>query len=324
MANLGLVTLGSLRLQSQEKADMVNSQFLTTTEWNINITNSYKELYDLLISAYGNDYYVASPYAFVTSGTSNLYPLPDGVTTIDALTGLTAAPFYKLLGVDFMINNTTGPNQWATIRRFEFTERNKFWLANQYGVYGLTNLKYKVVGSNLWLTPVPVPSQTLQIWYIPAPANLQATIVCGITANSAVVTTPDTSQLSVGMTVNGGILPANATIMSISTNASFTISSVCSATASNQIVSAWIDIATINGISGWEEYITVDCAIKARIKEESDISDLRNQKNEMKARIDQLAEARDASLPSRVSDTQSIDNDCWGGGNGGYGGGMGW
>lgn len=321
MANLGLVTLGSLRLQSQQKADMVNSQFLTTQEWNINLTNSYKELYDLLISSYGNDYYVASPYAFVTSGTSNLYPLPDGVTTVDSITGLTAAPFYKLLGVDFMINGTTGPNQWATIRRFEFTERNKYWMANQYGVYGLTNLRYKVVGSNLWLTPVPVPSQTLQIWYIPAPSNLQATLVCGTTASSAVVTTTDTSQLSVGMTVYGSYIPANATIVSISTNVSFTISSACQATASNQIVYAWIDTATINGISGWEEYITVDCAIKARIKEESDISALLNQKNEMKARIDQLAESRDASLPSRVSDSQSIDSsyDFGGGGYGGFG-----
>lgn len=317
MANLGLVTLGSLRLQAQQKADMVNSQFLTTPEWNINITNSRKELYDLLISAYGNQYSVAAPYAFTTTGNTNLYALPDGLTTVDAVTGLTAAPFYKLIGVD--LRTVANPNQWITLKRFEFTERNKYSVSNQYSYYGITTLQYQIVGSNLWLTPVPVSGQTLQMWYIPEPSNLQATIIGAITSSSAVITTPDTSQLSVGMTVYGTNIPTNATISSIVTNTSITISSACQTTASNQLISAWIDTTTVDGISGWEEYIILDAAIKARIKEESDIQALMIQKASMLDRINQLSESRDASLPSRVSDTQSIDYSYMPGGAFGYG-----
>lgn len=315
MANLGLVTLGSLRLQSQQKADMVGSNFITTQEWNINITNSYKELYDLLITAYGNEYYVAAPYAFATTGTSYLYALPDGVSTVDSITGLVAAPFYKIIGLDRQIN-TNPVSNWETVRKFEFTERNKFWLLNPYSYYNANILRYRLVGNNIWITPIPIPSQTLQLWYIPQPSNLEATIVGAITSASAVITATDTSQLSVGMTVYGTNIPTNATISSISTNVSITISSNCSVTASNQVISAWIDTTTIQGISGWEEYVIVDAAIKAKIKEESDISGLMMQKEGMLSRINQVAENRDASMPSRVSDTQSVDYTYWGNGSG--------
>jgi len=47
------------------------------------------------------------------------------------------------------------------------------------------------------------------------------------------------------------------------------------------------DADTIDGISGWEEYIIVDCAIKAYIKEESNPVQLEQRKAELIDRIDQ-------------------------------------
>src|SRR5882672_837990 len=123
MANTGLVPLGSLRIQAQQRADMVNSQFLTTPEWNQLLTSSYKELYDLLITAYGEEYFLASPYRFQTSSSTQLYPLPDGLTTIDSESSQVAVPFYKMSGLDLKV--TGSPDSWVTLRKFEFTERNK-------------------------------------------------------------------------------------------------------------------------------------------------------------------------------------------------------
>lgn len=315
MGNTGLVTLGSIRLQSQQRANMENSTFVTTTEWNQYISNSYKELYDLLITAYGNEYYVASPYAFTTSNSTNLYPLPNGTSTVDAVTSLVAVPFYKMIGLDLRV--TSSPSSWISVRKFEFTERNKYWLANQYSYYGITNLRYRIVGSNLWLNPVPVSNQTMQLWYIPEPTNLQVTIVAGTTNSSTTVTVADTTQLSVGMTVYGTNIPTGATISSITLNTSMVISVAATATASNQLLIAWIDTTTFDGISGWEEYVVIDAAIKALIKEESDIQGLVLQKEAMLQRINEVAESRDAGIPSRVTDTQSID---YGDGCNGYGG----
>lgn len=328
MANTGLAQLGSLRLQAQQRSDKVNSNFVTVPEWNQYITSSYKELYDLLITNYGDEYIVAPPYVFQTSGNSQLYNLPDGLTTIDFVSGLPAAAFYKLIGMDLQV--TSSPDSWVTLRKFEFTERNKYWLANQYAIYGIITLRYRIVGGKLWLTPVPVPVQTLQMWYVPKPTNLQATIACGTTITSPVITTADTSQLAVGMSVADLILaqgatpvvPVGSTILSIVPSTSFTISANCTATTTNYLLAAWSDVTTLDGISGWEEYVVIDAAIKSNLKEETDITGLMAEKAAMMQRIIDSSSNRDASLPSRVTDTQSIDlgwpgDGSWGGGWGG-------
>lgn len=60
---------------------------------------------------------------------------------------------------------------------------------------------------------------------------------------------------------------------------------------------------TVDGVNGWEEYIVVDAAIKCLQKEESDISALVMQKNELIKRIQTMAANRDAGSPERITDT---------------------
>lgn len=99
MSTSSQASLGALRLQAQQRTGMENNNAITTSEWNQYASQSYKELYDLLISAYGNDYYVATQYQFnVTS--NQQYPLPNGTPTYRNVNGTTAQKFYKLLGVD--------------------------------------------------------------------------------------------------------------------------------------------------------------------------------------------------------------------------------
>lgn len=196
MSTASVVTLAQMRTAAQSRIDMLNSTYVSNSEWAQFITNSYKELYDLLVSAYGDDYYVASPYAFTTDGTNARFSLPPD--------------FYKLLGVDL---NASG--RWITLHPFPFAERNR----------------------NGASSSVPAGGQQLQLWYIPEPTNL----------------------------VN--------------------------------------DADTIDGISGWEEYVEIDAAIKAAGKEESDVSLLLSQKTSMYNRLTAMAEARDAGMPMTVADT---------------------
>lgn len=328
MANTGLAFLGSLRIQAQQRADMVNSQFVSTVEWNRYLTASFKELYDLLITSYGDEYYMATPYNFSTVSNQTLYTLPDGLTTVDTETSLVAAPFYKLFGLELKV--TASPDSWVTLRNFTFTERNKYQLTNLYIARGVLAYLYRVVGSNLWLTPIPVGSQNVQMWYAPKPTNLMAEVSCGTTSSSATITTSDTSQLAVGMSVadlvlpQGAtqIIPTGATIASIVTNTSFAIAGgTAGATATGYLLGCWSDSTTLDGISGWEEYVVIDAAMKACIKEESSTAqELMAEKMAMKERIQSTAADRDAGLPSRVTDSTSIDlgrGDGWGGIGGG-------
>jgi hypothetical protein len=218
----GSVTLAQIRTRAQQESDMENSTFVSTSEWNSYINASYKELYDLLVGAYGNDYYVAAPSTFVTDGTSQFYTLP--------------TDFYKLLGVDVAMSNT--PDSYVTLKPFQFSERNRYSVPNFQSFYGVTNLRYRLKGSELWLTPIASAGQTIQVWYVPEPTSLA------------------------------------------------------------------LDADTLDGISGWEEYVVIDAAIKAMAKEESDVAVLGARKQAMLERITIMAESRDAGSPAVVSDVQ--------------------
>lgn len=155
--NPGETTVGNLILQSQQRCDRVNSQFITNQEWTSMISESRKELYDILIQAFGDDYYIATPYTYTTDGGSTLYPLP--------------ADFYKLMGVEVALN-PSDPNSWVTLKKFEFIQRNLWNYPNAYTFYGITNLRYRLNGTNLMIVPIASANQTLRIWYGPRPSQL--------------------------------------------------------------------------------------------------------------------------------------------------------
>jgi hypothetical protein len=164
----GETSLQAIRLAAQQRADRVNSNFVTTAEWNQYINTSMYELYDLLITCY-EDYFLAPPIQFVANGNQFLYPLPDGTLPfLNPITNVTApAPaFYKLQGVDLALQNAT--NAYVTINKFNFIDRNRFVYPNTAStIYGVFNLQYRVMGSNIEFIPTPSASQNIRLWYIP-------------------------------------------------------------------------------------------------------------------------------------------------------------
>jgi hypothetical protein len=155
----GDLSLGQVRLMAKQRADMVGSQFVTDTEWNTYINQSYFELYDLLVTVF-EDYFVAEPVIITTDG-SDSYDLPNGTNYSGA------RPYYKLLGVD--CGQSSAPsNAWITLKKFDFIKRNAYIYPNVTATYlGVFNVQYRVMGSKIKFIPVPSSGQFMRLWYVP-------------------------------------------------------------------------------------------------------------------------------------------------------------
>lgn len=237
--------LSDLQTAVRQRADMVSSQFVSDSELISYINQSYFELYDLLVQEFGDNYYVADPATFTTDGTTIQYALPNGTSTAftNGRTGATsyqAPAVYKVLGVDLQLMPGNGAS-YVTLKPFNFAERNRFAVPNFQSFYGVTNLRYRLNGGYLWLTPTAAAGQVVQLWYVPRMTQL----------------------------VSGS--------------------------------------DTVDGVSGWTEYIIVDAAIKCLAKEESDVSVLMAQKEALIRRIEAAAENRDAGQSATVADTRASD-----------------
>lgn len=155
----GQINLGYLRYQSRLRADQLTSEFLTDDEWNFNINQSATRLYDLLVTKFGDKYFLAPPLQFNTTGLP-AYPLPNGLN-------YGAAPaLYKLAGVDAGINASN--NQWFTLPKFNWIDRNRYSTLQLAGtVQSIYGLAYCDFGNMLYFIPLPQTAQLIQLWYVP-------------------------------------------------------------------------------------------------------------------------------------------------------------
>jgi hypothetical protein len=151
------MTLSELQTAVRQRADMVNSTFVTDAELTSYIHQSAYELYDVLITKYGNDYFTSST-DIATNGTSTKYSLP--------------TDFYKLLGVDLLLS--ANADSYITLKPFTFSDRNRYSVPNLQSFYGVTNLRYRLNGDQLWMTPTPSAGQTLRVYYVPRMTALSA------------------------------------------------------------------------------------------------------------------------------------------------------
>ena len=131
---------------------MVNSGFVQDPKLNDYINKSIAELYDLLITKYGEEYWTnTEPYKINTNGTENTYLLP--------------SDFFKAIGVDLVLSSS----QSVTIKPFAFNERNRFTNSYIYswGLDGVVRARYKLINNKIKFIPNPDNSMSIDIWYIP-------------------------------------------------------------------------------------------------------------------------------------------------------------
>lgn len=143
-----MATLVEMRTVARQKADMEDTTFITNTELNGYINSAIKELYDLILTTYGDDYYLEE-YNFTTSSGTEEYALP--------------TDFYKLRGVDVQINGNT----WSTLRKYQFSERNKYQLNGSWSLLGVSSIRYRLRANNIKFAPAPDGNLTARLWYAP-------------------------------------------------------------------------------------------------------------------------------------------------------------
>lgn len=175
----GEMSLGELRLRSQQTADRVGSNFVQTSEWNAFIRLALYELYDLLITSYEDLF--ASEIVFIkTNGSTMNYPLPNGVDnylggTFGGISGAPAPAFYKMAGMDLSVNTSTITPAFVTLRKFNFIDRNKYVYPNSTSsIYGVYNQAYRLMGNFINFIPTPAGNQQARMWYSPLLKGLLA------------------------------------------------------------------------------------------------------------------------------------------------------
>lgn len=168
----GQINLGYLRYMAQLVSDKLNSQYLTTDEWNFNINQSACELYDLLVDKYGEDYFFAPALVISLSGLQ-FYPLPDGSNYL--INGVPSPAIYKLNGVDANVSGATlGPNAgWTPLARSNWSDRDRYttWPGQAGALNNIYQMSYRQMGNNLFLFPCNM-NMVIQIWYVPLLAQM--------------------------------------------------------------------------------------------------------------------------------------------------------
>lgn len=181
----GEINLGYLRYQSRLRADQLKSQFVTNDEANIMINQSAMELYDVLVTKFGEDYFLAPPL-ILTSASLQAYALPNGTNYLQTNglpdpSGTPAPACYKVYGMDLnsygaALNN---PQGWRSMSRFNWADRNKFNFLlgaasnNVSGQY--CQFQYREMGTNVYILPIN-SGQYFRLWYVPLnPMLLQDT-----------------------------------------------------------------------------------------------------------------------------------------------------
>lgn len=151
------VSLSTLILRVRERSDQVGSQFVTDAELTRLINEGKKALDDVLVQAYGEDYFAQSATFLTTVSTENY-----------SLSVLTTGSFYKLLS----LSQFTG-NGWIDCDQYNKRDRNMLRSAVVQSLPGY-GFRYRVMGPNLSLLPVPTGQTRLEIMWVPISTTLVA------------------------------------------------------------------------------------------------------------------------------------------------------
>lgn len=149
----GQTTLGAIRLSAQRRSNQLNNRGISPDQWTDFVLDSLFEMHGLIVSSFGDNYRVSLPaYQFVTDGVTDNYPMP----------GL----FYKALLVEWL-QSPPGSVQNVTLRRMNFTEKNRYSTAFATPTYAGFVPEYTDVADTLLLVPRAALGMVINVWYIP-------------------------------------------------------------------------------------------------------------------------------------------------------------
>lgn len=145
-------TLADLRALVRQRADMENSDFVSTTEVDNYINDSYEELWDLLVATYGSEYFVQ---------------VACGTTTADCSAMDLPEDFYKLVAVFWDRSSTDKPK----LRPFAFGD----WAYDPSARWDNCTPRYRLAANSLIFDPKPATEESMELWYVPQCERLTST-----------------------------------------------------------------------------------------------------------------------------------------------------
>jgi len=336
------VSLAELITRIRQRADMVDTQFVTDEELTSYCNESLGELYDLIVGSAAQEYFMRScniyeqppwvrfptggaPFEFgynkpayyrdgfmVRDGKVNFTFLGGDPANVGEVGGGTYAvlppDFYKILGVDANVGQDNIP--WK-LTPYNFNKRdnmapfNGTWqkgLTMQYRLAGTIAKNYDSVAvdaSGNW-APSGIPTDLSQAPNAPWMASAPGTII-DLNKIYGQLRSPQ----SLYLTPFPPTLPDEGrsliTVWYIPLPPRFYWV---------QPDSVWEDPTVplpsnqyVPGFAHWDEYLTVDVAMRIRDKEESETQLLLVQKQNITQRILAQAPTRDAQFPETVQDT---------------------
>jgi len=225
-------SLPQMALQVRQRVDLggQNNAFgqnaddnVTDVEMTYYLNASLTEIYNLLVSKFGDNYYWAPDYFLPVSSGIYTYPLPQDL--------------YKLVNVDLGLNSSG--ITWRSIRPFNVHQRNQSpgYVGGTQQYLGWANLSYQLQGGNITFLPntgsLPAP---LRLQYIPQPPLLVATLPTAYSINTSCV---QGQQVYVTLTEpNGNPTVQVMTALNAGTGGSIGIGTIGTSTAAVTYTSA--------------------------------------------------------------------------------------
>lgn len=306
-------TTTDLRAEVRQRADMVNSGFVSDWEVDRAVSQSWAQLYEQMCSS-GEDYYLK--YVDISATSGGFYdfdPLNNSVS------GQKATDVYQVRGVDAVYSD----NCTVNLPRFNWEERNIYAATPALTPY------YPITAYRVMQNPVTqrdsiqlIPDNSngisyLRVWYYPSarPVGYTATVTNGGSGltNGTYYEVPVNGGSGTGMTATVVIAGGAITSVVITDYMSgYTVPSWAFGFTPNSVYSGFppgyqtsvgtITVDSLDGRNGWEEWVVVDAAIKLLAKEESDTSQLERESARLWARIMAALQNRDAGQGKRITD----------------------
>lgn len=148
-------TLDDMRTRVRELANMETnaaSGFVTDDELRRRLNEALKGLYDMLITARGQEYYIVSTAIPLAAGTAS-YALP--------------ADFYQ--GAALVASDGSA---YVQLKTWEMQELATLYTLTAQTSGSIYNLRYRYQGSNVVFYPTPAAAWTVGLHYIPAMTEL--------------------------------------------------------------------------------------------------------------------------------------------------------
>lgn len=353
----GYETLGQLIEIAKDRSDNVNNPYISPNEWTRYANMAYTNYYDLLIEKYAENYPNSTPYLFTTDGTNQQYQLPpDFYKKIGLDLQYAGGPngwltIHEAAFID--------RNRYA----YPFNVLPAGYTNIRCRLVGDTIMLIPVPQSGflfrLWYAPRPKPlaisgklmlnqltagdTLTINPNYAPAIQNPSGAVVASLG-------NPITFTAGTSFTIVSGDMPTTAVNLATAINAS-ALNTTYGLVAQAQLGTPFVELilpwsgttvqwSTSNlshfqlrmppiwgnlfdAISGWHKLITIDMALSALSKEESDCSQLNLERQEEVARIESAAAIRSPDEPDHVVNVSNrgggFGSYNYAGGNGGWG-----